>query len=215
MRKIIYPKGTRFNRLVFIIEKDKIKTPTTTYRIALWRCDCGNEKIISIQAVKCGMIKSCGCYNSELVSKRNKENSTHKMTNTRLYKIFDGIKYRCNYKNCKSFKYYGGRGIKCLWDSFEDFYKDMNESYKIHCKTFGEKNTSIDRIDNNGDYSKENCRWATNREQQYNKNNTVFVWYNNKKITLLELEKISGIKRDLIYKRINELKWTIQKALKK
>mgnify|MGYP001605568036 FL=1 len=77
------------------------------------------------------------------------------------------MKARCN--NPKNHKYpiYGARGIKCLWNKFEDFRDDMYESYLEHVKEFG-KNTSIDRIDVNGHYCKENCRWATAKEQSIN-----------------------------------------------
>lgn len=75
---------------------------------------------------------------------------------------------RCNNPKCERYKSYGGRWIKCIWDSFEDFYRDMGESYEKHVKEFGEKQTTLDRIDVNWDYCKENCRWATWAEQMWN-----------------------------------------------
>ncbi len=80
---------------------------------------------------------------------------------------------RCNNPNCERYKNYGWRWIKCEWACFEDFYRDMWKSYEAHVKKYWEKQTTIDRIDVNGNYNKKNCRWATWGEQMGNqqKNN--------------------------------------------
>jgi hypothetical protein len=94
-----------------------------------------------------------------------------KEDNLRLYNIWSSMKKRCNNPNNENYQNYGGRGIKCLYDDFTDFYKDMYESYIEHCEKFGEKDTTIDRIDVNGNYEKGNIRWATIEEQSTNKRN--------------------------------------------
>ena len=95
----------------------------------------------------------------------------HGMRRTRLYSIWCGIKNRCFCVTSKDYHNYGAKGISVdeKWFRFTNFMRDMLDSYNDHVEKFGEINTTIDRIDFKGNYSKDNCRWATKKEQSINK----------------------------------------------
>lgn len=128
---------------------------------SLYRCSCGNEKILEKGNVNSGGTKSCGCLKK---NKMRKEKTTHGMSKTPTYKSWVQMKTRCLNKNYKEFFYYGGRGIKICerWMSFENFLEDMGE--RPNGKT-------LDRIDNERGYSPENCKWSIPKEQSMNRRN--------------------------------------------
>ena len=121
----------------------------------LWlcKCDCGNYKIYRGDKVKNGIIKSCGYCNNY---------QHHRLCNTRLYKVFDGMKDRCYNKLRAKYKYYGARGIKICDEWLTDFIAfyvwSMENGYR--------DDLTIDRIDVNSDYSPDNCRWVDHKTQQ-------------------------------------------------
>ena len=149
--------GKRFGRLVVL---EQYYNPEKKRGYCLTTCDCGKEKRASRSDLVTGHVKSCGCYNSELSTKRK---TTHGLHDTREYGIWSKMKNRCSNVKDKNYHNYGGRGIKVCarWqNSFENFYADMGPS---------EKHLSIDRIDNDKGYSKDNCRWATMIQQANNR----------------------------------------------
>ena len=147
-----------------------------------WRCQCtcGKTCIVRVDMLlsKKRPTNSCGCIKNEQIIESGKEyrfKPTHGDAFKRLYSIYRGILDRCNNPNATGYHNYGGRGIKCEWDTYEDFRADMEESYYKHVEEYGEEDTEIDRIDNDGNYCKDNCHWVTHREQCNNTRYTIYV----------------------------------------
>lgn len=147
-----------------------------------WKClcECGNITIARTDALKRGDKKSCGCLNSEKVSERNRaRNFRHGLAHTRLYVVWAHMRNRCNNPRCMEYKNYGGRGIKVCdeWDhDFMSFYEwAMQNGYDAKARR-GE--CTIDRIDVNGDYRPDNCRFVGAVEQANNKRNNRRFTYN-------------------------------------
>lgn len=206
--------GQKFGRLL-VLEFAGIRNYRTFF---LCRCECGKEKIIMGKSIINGKTKSCGCLIKE-VMKNNFFGVTHGKHNTIFYKKWGGIKTRCLNKKNHTYKNYGGRGIKICdkWLKFEGFYDDMydnedpSKSYIKHCEKFGENNTTLDRIDNNKGYCKENCRWSTSKEQANNRRNNRLIVYQGKRQTIAEWAKELNIKPSLISDRIKR-GWKIEKV---
>ena len=170
------------------------------------KCDCGNFSIIGKGNLINNHTKSCGCY---MTSRIKESNSTHGLTDSSEYAIWTLIKARCTNKNSKSYKHYGGRGITICdsWiNSFDTFLFDMGRRPShLH---------SIDRIDNEKGYFKENCRWATKEVQANNTRRNRFIEHDGLKMTLAQWSKKIGLKAHSIHARIKR-GWSIEDALTK
>jgi hypothetical protein len=139
------------------------------------------------------------------MSKFGKENNLYKhgMRKTRFYGIWKGINGRCYCKTNFAYHNYGKKGITSSWrDNFLEFKKDMYESYLEHINKFGEKDTTIDRIDPTRNYCKENCRWATQLEQARNRTDTFKIVFKKKEWVVRELAEFLGIKYETLRRRI-------------
>ena len=205
--------GQRFGKLIALRFHSRIERKDKGFRYKwLFKCDCGNEIVTESSHVTCGHTTSCGCYLQWLQDTAGERNKTHGMSHTRFNVIYERIKARCEYAKNNRYATYGARGIKCLWKTFEDFIEDMHESYLEHVEKFGEKQTTIERKDTNGHYCKENCRWATYKEQSRNRRDNRIINFKGRKLCLAEWEEETGIKQATIAMRI-KLGWSIDKAL--
>jgi hypothetical protein len=191
LKKGIHPK---FNRLTIIsFDHQHTKTGKKFY---LCQCDCGNQKVIVGYSVVEGITKSCGCLQKEINIQRS---TSHGCSYTITYSKWAGIRNRCLNPNDKQYPNYGGRGIKICnrWLNFENFLEDMGE-----CP----EHLEIDRIDNNGDYEPENCRWTTHLNNVNNKRVTIFIIYNGEEISISNAARKYNIRRGALYARIMILK---------
>lgn len=131
-------------------------------RASIWLClcECGNTKTIEYNSIVKGRIKSCGCLQKEAMKKL----CTHGMHKTKFYSKWSSMKGRCNRESTVNYEIYGGRGISYCpeWEDFQKFYEDMYEGFS--------EGLELDRVDVNGNYCKENCRWVTHSENNFNKN---------------------------------------------
>jgi hypothetical protein len=165
------------------------------HKASLYLCHCGNEKIIRDDHVTSGRTVSCGCARG-----------THHKSHLTEYKIWEGIIQRCTNKRSSNYVNYGGRGISVAerWRKFENFYADMGSR---------PKGASIDRIDNNGSYTRENCQWAMRAQQQRNKRTTIRVIWNNQPMALIDVAKLTGLHYGRLRYRVVDLGLSIQEAV--
>lgn len=191
--------GQKFNRLT-VIEYSHTKGN------AYWKCccECGNETVVVGTKLRSGHTKSCGCL---LVESRKECRITHGMSRSDEHNTWCWIKTRCYNVNSASYPYYGGRGIIICpeWlESFDNFYKDMGPKPGPQY--------SLDRIDNNGNYEPNNCRWATQEEQANNKTSNVEVTYNGKTQNISQWARELKIQATTIRARLRK-GWAVGDAL--
>lgn len=195
MGKAIDMTGFEFERFK-VVKREK----TNKDNRAMWQClcTCGNYFVASGKAIRSGNVSSCGCFRKYTAASTGRNNATHGETNSRLYNIWRGMKQRCYNENSDAYDHYGRRGIVICeeWKtSFESFYKwAFNNGYK--------DNLTIDRINVNGNYEPSNCRWETTREQNRNKQHTVYVEYHGELMTVSDIAEIKGVSVQAIYYRL-------------
>lgn len=175
-------------------------------------CECWNTAWIQRRHVLHGTVFSCWCYRKETARERWKKNITHNCTHTRLYHIYKSMFERCKYAWSQAYDDYWWRGIRCLWESFESFRRDMQDSYNEHVAKYWVKETTIDRIDVNWDYCKENCRWATYKEQMNNKRTNIMVSYKWETMSVSDLCRKYQVPYDRTKDRIKKW-WSVEDAV--
>lgn len=191
--------GQTFGRLTALYRLHNTKGRTKWLCV----CECGNLTEVNISHLTSNKIKSCGCL-------RDKNNYKHGKTNTRLYRILHNMKQRCYNKNNQDYQDYGGRGIAVCneWkDDFQAFYNwSMANGYK--------EGLTIDRINVNGNYEPNNCRWITNEAQANNRRSNVNIKYCNYNYNISQWAKILNLSPSIISRRYHK-NWDVAEMLTK
>lgn len=194
--------GQKFGHLTVLkfshSQKRKNRTTTKTF----WKCicECGKIKIVCSSDLVTGNTTSCGCL------KCIKHRHALKNKRTRTYVTWQSIKSRCFNEKDTAYEHYGGRGITICerWLDFRNFLEDMSVR---------PEDTTIDRIDPDGNYEPNNCRWASKKIQGINKGSTRFFKINGKTKSFTEWAEEYGINKNTLEKRMRIYKWSFEKAL--
>ena len=196
--------GEKFGRLT-VVESNGHRTKPSGQKYNVWlcKCDCGNDTIVSVHKLRTGSTKSCGCIRRENLSSGIRK--THGMHNTPEYETWCAMIKRCNNEKCDSYKNYGGRGITVCneWLDFEKFYADMGNR---------PKNSTIERINVNGNYEPCNYKWATKKEQGRNKRTNRLIEFRGSTRCLSELAEQYKINMKTLWARLKS-GWSMEKAL--
>ena len=173
-------------------------------KLYLCRCDCGVERTVVGSNLRTGTSKSCGCYKSEVTRSRKYKHG--RGLSDRTYRIWSAMRGRCNTRGNHKYYRYGGRGISVCgeWVDFPTFLRDMGEA---------PANMSIDRIDNDGDYTPSNCRWATASEQARNRSDNVWLEFDGRNMILSDWAIELNIDPSVLTKRFTR-GWSIRRALR-
>lgn len=194
--------GQKFSRL----------TATSHQGGGLWRCKCacGLESIVRGRDLRRGSIRSCGCLRREKAQNLSRINIVHGAARRKYrhgeYNVWIDMKARCSNPKQRDFKHYGGRGITVCqqWNSFTQFLQDMGRP---------QPGQTLDRINNDGNYSPENCRWASRQQQANNRRTTRLLTFNGKTMSLSAWSMEMGLARCRVGARLKE-GWSLERALK-
>lgn len=204
MRRIPYKLGDKLGTLIFLNDVFL----GTKRRKANFLCSCGREFVADVNAVSTENTRSCGCmYKSTTGSKYPKVRNGLKNIFPKEYIVWKAMKARCSNPKRMGYAEYGGRGISVSdgWAaSFETFISEMGpKPSPLH---------TIERVDNSKGYAKENCRWATRKEQVRNRRNTLKVEFKGQKVVLAALCEELRLSPKMVRNRLN-LGWDLEKAL--
>jgi hypothetical protein len=197
--------GQRFSRLMVL----RYHGRNASQKSVWWcRCGCGTEKAVQSACLLNGKTRSCGCLERELLARRNHERAVHGMTETPEWKAWKGMLDRCYNRADKSYRHYGGRGIRVCSEwraSFLAFYN--------HVGPRPSSGHSLDRYpDTNGSYEPGNVRWATPTEQNRNRRNVRRFLFRGRLRTIPELAEQTGLSPRLLWSRLVEQGWPVARA---
>lgn len=196
MGKLIDLTGHRFGRLVVV---ERVGRTKSGYILWLCQCDCGNTHTVESRNLNCGSVRSCGCLQYETQLSNRKDNTKHGLSNKEaLYGTWKNMKRRCYSPNDKRAKFYSGKGVIVCDEWRNDYSAFRNWALANGYK----EGLTIDRIDNNGNYCPENCRWATAKIQANNQSRNRLLTYNGETLTMSEWADKLGITYGTINHRV-------------
>ena len=196
--------GQTFSRWTVVGEADSIRYDGGSVARWLCQCACGQTMVVRAVHLRSGRSRSCGCLQSEVAAKLK---TVHGMRSHRLYDVWTQMLQRCVNPANSHYHLYGGRGIfVCTrWRDFASFAADMSPTY--------EPGLTIERRDNDGPYSADNCYWATHSRQARNQRKTVRVVFAGREVPLIDLAEAHGVKPHTAYSRYRLKGWTVEQAL--
>jgi hypothetical protein len=200
MRKLINLIGKNFGELV-VLARSGNKGSNTYW---LCQCNCGQSLSVASHSLRSGATRSCGCMKSKFISESN---TIHGKWSSPEYKIYNSMIQRCNNPKNAFYYRYGGRGIRCCdsWrESFSNFFKDIGPRPS--------DKHSIDRIDNNGHYDINNCRWSTSKVQHNNTSRNRMLTFQETTDTLANWAQLYKMKWATLDGRLKR-GWTVEKSL--
>ena len=201
-KEIIDLKGKRFGKLIVLEMQEHIVGEDVMWKC---KCDCGNEIMANVGNLKNGHTKSCGCLRVD----RCKTNFTkHGLEHTRLYGIWSDMRLRCYDEKNIAYHRYGGRGITIC----DEWKNDVKAFYDWAMANGYKDSLTIDRIDNDGNYCPENCRWVTRKEQNNNRRDNHKLTFNGKTQSIPEWAEELGLTYGGLYDRLYR-GWPIEKVL--
>lgn len=207
MAELIDLTGKKFGNLTVISKVDKPSGLSNTRAQWLCVCSCGTTVRVEGPSLRNGPTKSCGCLRTEMI---RESKITHgqcvKGSRSAAYNSWSQMIARCTNHNSTHYRHYGGRGIKVCerWKKFQNFYEDMGD-----CP----KGLSIDRINNDGNYEPDNCRWATIYEQSNNKRTNRLITWKDKNYTAKQLSDFLNIPYQWFYDRAVRQKTPIDQII--
>lgn len=187
--------GRRFNYLTVLGFAGRDRESKARWHC---RCDCGAETIVDGWNLKSGHVKSCGCLSRDAIGDRTRTHG-HSRTGENIYPVWKSMRARCNNPSNHAYENYGGRGISVCdeWnDDFQNFYDwALTNGYS--------SGLTIDRIDNDGDYCPENCRWSTRLEQSNNRRSCRYITYAGITHTIAEWSRVFNVPYCTLTRRID------------
>ncbi len=202
---LVFP-GSRIGNWLVIEDAGMRFTGGRWRRFYRCRCDCGKITVVNKESLTRGISKSCGCLAVYSIQQRcTTHGHTVGHTTSRSYRAWQNMKRRCLKTTYKDYPDYGGRGIKVCdrWLKFENFYADMSER---------PEGLTLDREDNDGDYTPENCKWATPKEQANNRRTNRLITFRGRVQTMAQWADELMLSQATLYNRLSR-GWSIEQAL--